>query len=187
MHRKAMVEAARAEVDGLSDEELKVRVDANIAEFIESGGFEGRVAEMIRGWSSRPRTSGRPPITDEVFEFMVQKEIERTLPWLIESRRASGATGPVTDEEFQLIRLQGSRASIGAHGALMQAASERATDPRKQRILAMLAEHAQAYLDDSEVYLDGGVTKEKVSSVSEGIHERSKAMLKLVTGGLSEP
>lgn len=121
---------------------------------------------------------GREPLRldEERAAELANDEVDRLLPILLQMRKASGETGPATEEEYFQASMthseQTSRAVLWRMG-------ERASgvDPRRNRFLQAFMTSAEADLADLAILRDEP-TEEKIRAVTDRIVARMDVLTK---------
>jgi hypothetical protein len=171
--------------NAMSDDEFVAMVEANIA----------RAPDLIRDPEDKTRErilARREParFTDltEV-ERMVQRDIEKILPFLIRSRKSSGQEGPVSEDEANAAHFDSLSAQRQKPGEFMREKLATTEDPVRQFRLSALLENFLRNEPDLES-LRGDVSEDQLKEVTERMMARNRAMFEKLMEhrkGLSQP
>lgn len=109
-------------------------------------------------------------LTEDALRAVAHEEVERILPVLVKMRESSGATGPVTAQEYHQAAMTRSTQEIRQGVALMRNHAA-GVDPRRAEILNALAEAGEQDALEFDT-LAGDVTEEQLQGVTDRIMAR---------------
>lgn len=116
-------------------------------------------------------------------EALAKRRAEEVLPALLKVRRLRRAKGPTTDNQFHAACMAADLAKIASLRKRIKKAAAEATDPRRKRVLSMLAGNVQIDLKSLRGLARPDVTEERLEDTAQGIAARFQAMTEALTEG----
>lgn len=109
---------------------------------------------------------------------MIDAEVAKVMPILIQVRLERNEDGPLTEEQYHAASIRTSQNQIAHMSGLFKDAVGKQTDPQKRDFMARFAANIELDMEDMKVLADPDIKQEQLDDVTSRITERMNELAK---------
>ncbi len=147
----------------------------------DSSAIDPRIKALVEGakeYMIEHRFDRLRFLNGDGLQLMINTEVEKVMPTLIQVRLEHNEDGPLTEEQYNAASIRNSQTQIAHLSVLFKDAIGKQTDPRKRDFMAKVAANIERDREEIKIFADPDIKQEQLDDVTSKITERMNELTK---------